>query len=229
MDSLAVCSNSRMSTVQDNWLANLRALVDSHAEGADKRPGFRLVAQTAGLSEEYIYQLYEAKPKADGSPRLVGPRAAKSLARAFANGRPHDWFDKAPGSHIEPLSGDTGSMPENMLVLSAEEHQLLSAYRELLPEDRESLTKDLYAKAEQMRRHTEMVLAKAGVKFKPSNDRGNWLPVAPPYTGPERRISKQPHEQERRHEFQHGNSFPVDGSPEGGMVQLPHGGKREAK
>ncbi|WP_157991636.1 S24 family peptidase [Caldimonas tepidiphila] len=82
-------------TVQDNWLANLRALVDELSEGDDKRVGYRAVASASGLSEEYIYQLYEGKPKADGSPRHVGPRAAKAIARAFAEGRPHDWFDQA--------------------------------------------------------------------------------------------------------------------------------------
>lgn len=92
MNGLAVCLNMGMS-VQDNWLANLRHLVDTEAPGQDKRPGFRAVAQRSGLSEEYVYQLYSAKPKADGSPRTVGPKAARALARAFADGRPMDWID----------------------------------------------------------------------------------------------------------------------------------------
>lgn len=85
-----------MGGAQDNWLANLRALVDANSEGDDKRPGYRFVATGSGLSEEYVYQLYNRLPKADGSPRVVGPRAARSIARAFAHGRPPDWIDLPP-------------------------------------------------------------------------------------------------------------------------------------
>lgn len=82
--------------VQDNWLANLRALIDAHSDGDDMRAGLRAVSAASGLSEEYLYQLYTGRPNTDGSPRNVGPRAAKALARAFGNGRPADWFDTPP-------------------------------------------------------------------------------------------------------------------------------------
>lgn len=82
--------------VQENWIANLRRVVDTEAAGADKRAGYRAVSTATGLSEEYIYQLYEGKPKADGSPRPMGPKAAKAIARAYANGRPLDWIDNPP-------------------------------------------------------------------------------------------------------------------------------------
>ena len=80
-------------SAQDNWLAHLKALVDREAPGDKKRPGIRAVATRAGLSEEYVYQLYADKPNKDGSPRKVGLDAAKAIARAFADGRDPSWFD----------------------------------------------------------------------------------------------------------------------------------------
>lgn len=85
--------------VQENWLANLRKTVDAEAHPGDVRSGYRAVAVAAGLSEEYIYQLYQGKPKTDGSPRTMGTTAAKAVARAFARGRPLDWFDLPPGTY----------------------------------------------------------------------------------------------------------------------------------
>lgn len=78
--------------IHDVWLHNLRSLVDAEGDG-DKRKGLRSVADLSGLSEEYIYQLIEGKPKKDGAPRQVGKVAAKKIASAFANGRPESWFD----------------------------------------------------------------------------------------------------------------------------------------
>lgn len=95
--------------VQQNWLANLRHLVDAHSRGDDKRGGFRYVAASAGLSEEYVYQLYEGKPAADGSTRNMGPRAAKAIARAFADGRPLDWIDQPPDPGIKFSLAEVGS------------------------------------------------------------------------------------------------------------------------
>lgn len=90
--------------VQQNWLANLRALVDR--EGGDNpRAGFQAVSAATGLSEEYIYQLYEGKPKSDGTERNVGARAARAIARAYAEGRPPDWFDLPPLAGESPHEG----------------------------------------------------------------------------------------------------------------------------
>lgn len=80
--------------IHDVWLHNLKALVDAEG-GGDRRKGLRVVADVAGLSEEYIYQLIEGKPKKDGAPRQVGKMAAKKIALSFANGRPESWFDVA--------------------------------------------------------------------------------------------------------------------------------------
>ncbi len=82
--------------IHDIWLNNLKALVETEG-GGDRRKGLRAVADLAGISEEYVYQLVEGKPKKDGAPRQVGKVAAKKIAIAFANGRPESWFDTASG------------------------------------------------------------------------------------------------------------------------------------
>jgi len=78
--------------IEDIWLCNLKALVTKEGGG---RRGLRAVADSAGLSEEYVYQLVEGKPKKDGTPRGVGKTAATKIARAFADGGPEGWFDTA--------------------------------------------------------------------------------------------------------------------------------------
>lgn len=78
--------------IEDIWMSNLIHLVTT-CGGGDKRRGYREVAETAGLSEEYIYQLVEGKLDKNGKQRTVGKRAAKKIAEAFANGRTLDWFD----------------------------------------------------------------------------------------------------------------------------------------
>lgn len=115
--------------VQENWLANLRSLVEAHSHGGDTRAGLRTVSAAAGLSEEYVYQLYTGKPNADGSPRNVGTRAAKAIARAFGDGREPNWFDESPsagrtvvaqqspGGDVEIRQYDTGGAMGAGLVL----------------------------------------------------------------------------------------------------------------
>ena len=79
--------------IEDTWLRNLTKLVDQLGKGK-RRDGYREVAEVAGLSEEYIYQLVERKPKKDGSLPVVGKRVANKIRSAFANGRPESWFDE---------------------------------------------------------------------------------------------------------------------------------------
>lgn len=76
-------------TVEDNRLAHLRAIVDAEAAAAGGKPrdGYRAVATATGLGEEYIYQLYK------GHKKVIGADAARSLARAYKQGRSDDWFD----------------------------------------------------------------------------------------------------------------------------------------
>lgn len=78
--------------IQDTWLMNLQALVLQEGHG-DKRAGYRAIADMTGMSEEYIYQLAEGKPKSDGTPREVGKSAAKKIGKAYGEGRPENWFD----------------------------------------------------------------------------------------------------------------------------------------
>ncbi len=93
--------------IQDIWLANLKALVAIEGNG-EKRKGLRQVADVSGLSEEYIYQLVEGKPKKNGDPREVGKAAAKKIALAFANGRPDSWFDSPSFDQGQILPSVTG-------------------------------------------------------------------------------------------------------------------------
>lgn len=79
--------------IEDTWLRNLTLLVDQLGKGK-RRDGYREVAEIARLSEEYIYQLVEQKPKKDGSLPVVGKRVANKIRSAFANGRPESWFDE---------------------------------------------------------------------------------------------------------------------------------------
>lgn len=121
-------------TVQDNWLANLRAIVDAEAKGADKRAGYRAVAQRARLSEEYVYQLYTGQLRADGAPRNIGHRTARAIERAFSEGRPHGWFDSPPAAAVEtqqratppPLRDGTASLDEiNPCAVALAIHRML--------------------------------------------------------------------------------------------------------
>lgn len=77
-------------SVQDNWIENLKAIVDAEAPGPKKRPGYRAVATATGLDEEYVYQLYT------GRKPTLGHEAARAIARAYANGRRESWFDQPP-------------------------------------------------------------------------------------------------------------------------------------
>lgn len=156
MVGLVVCLNPRMASATDNWLFNLRALVDDHAQGEDKRPGYKAVASRSGLSEEYIYQLYNGVPKSDGSPRRVGPRAARALARTFANGRSVEWFDMHPSEYAiatgsaasppapppDPTLGDRRAPP------SESEWAILDSLRTFPQEERDRLQRDLREKAD---------------------------------------------------------------------------------
>lgn len=60
--------------IHDIWLLNLKALVAMEGGG---RKGIRTVADTTGLSEEYVYQLISEKPNKDGARREVGKRAGQ--------------------------------------------------------------------------------------------------------------------------------------------------------
>lgn len=92
-------------TAQDNWMRHFKALVREEAGSDDRiaiRKGLRQVADLAGTSEEYVYQLYYGKAlRPDGQPRPISPAFAKKLAAAFADGRALDWIDKPPPGGAE--------------------------------------------------------------------------------------------------------------------------------
>lgn len=97
---------------EENRIANLKALVDRLAAESDGKPrlGYRAIATATGLKEEYIYQLYK------GIKKSMGPDAAKSIARAYADGRPPGWFDLPPAeksgfANTEPGPDLRGKVP----------------------------------------------------------------------------------------------------------------------
>ncbi len=94
--------------IHDIWLLNLKALVAMEGGG---RKGIRTVADTTGLSEEYVYQLISEKPNKDGARREVGKRAAKIISAKFAQGRPDGWFDipQNLGENFPPNSPNSAS------------------------------------------------------------------------------------------------------------------------
>lgn len=85
---------------EENRMANFRAIVDSEAQqaGGKIRLGYRAVASATGLGEEYVYQLYK------GRKANMSSDAAKTVARAYSNGRPLSWFDN-PMNELQS-SGD---------------------------------------------------------------------------------------------------------------------------
>ena len=98
-------------TIEDTWLAHLRAIVDKEAQiGGSLRAGYRSVATKLAKNEEYIYQLYKGKPKSDGTPRVVTLEFSKAMARHYAEGRPPSWINTPPAgeaTRIEEKNGPT--------------------------------------------------------------------------------------------------------------------------
>lgn len=175
MMSLAVCLNRRMS-VQDNWLANLRALVDREAPGEKKRPGIRLVAESAGVNEEYIYQLYHGKTKADGSLRVVGVETAKAISRAFADGRPLDWIDKPPEVKKSPGPRSPGAPPskpnqnfEDSRTPSDSDWAILEAVKTMIPMER--LT-DIVNRHRELKEQAKQEIMQAAKEAAAKKDKG---------------------------------------------------------
>jgi hypothetical protein len=81
--------------IQENWLNNFREIVkwEISRAGGRERDGYRAVATKSHMSEEYVYQIYKQKPKADGSFRTPGRAAAKLLGSTYAGNRERDWID----------------------------------------------------------------------------------------------------------------------------------------
>lgn len=137
--------------IQDNWLANLKALVDELAPGPNtrgvKRPAFQAIASRASVNEEYIYQLYNGK-----GGKVVGLDMAKAIARAFAEGRDPSWFDMLPEDRA--ISGARATLTAPVPVVSPEELQHERARAELIVYfdqmsiyDRAAVLKDAHERA----------------------------------------------------------------------------------
>lgn len=102
--------------VEEIWMAHFKAIVEREAhEGGSLRAGYRSVASKLVKSEEYIYQLYQQKPKADGSPRTITLAFSRSLARHYAEGRPADWinYPASYGIGASDTSSAKASAPAN--------------------------------------------------------------------------------------------------------------------
>ena len=96
-------------SAQDNWLANVKALVDANVPPGAKTnaDAYRTVAELSGLKPAYIYQLYV------GVKKRVGVDAAKAIGRAFANGRDSSWIDHPPGAipDVDDVNSVTDKSP----------------------------------------------------------------------------------------------------------------------
>lgn len=124
--------------IHDIWLANLKDLVKAEGKGNQRR-GLRAVADVAGLSEEYLYQLVEGKLKKNGEPRQVGPDAAEKISKGFREGRDENWFDVRTPSKAQ---ADTGPLLANGLI-----EQLAMALRTVGADERDGVSRKLAALA----------------------------------------------------------------------------------
>lgn len=89
-------------SAKDNWLANLRHIVDA-MPAKSRREAYSMVAEASGLGVEYIYQLYEGKPRADGKARYPGNAAVAAIRKAFGAGKPENWIDLPPDAPLNRL------------------------------------------------------------------------------------------------------------------------------
>jgi hypothetical protein len=154
-------------SIQDNWLANLKALVDELAPGPNsrgvKRAAFRAIAAAASLNEEYVYQLYNEK-----GGKSIGIDMAKAIARAYAQGRDHSWFDLPPAQGRQMASGPSPAVPEDSMraAMSAE---LLTVFELLPADDRAALLREARERAARILGR-QMLAEKYGVSYLPSDE-----------------------------------------------------------
>lgn len=161
MRTLAVCLNTRMG-VQDNWMANLRALVDAEAPGDKKRDGYRAIATASGLDVEYVYQLYKGL-------KTLGPKKAKSIARAFANGRDLSWFDQPPGATTQQEGTDSSGTSRSVAIAVHTIAQFMTQADDVTRESVALLLSKLAVKPEDAPRVARMLeaLIEAGTEPEP--------------------------------------------------------------
>lgn len=114
--------------IDEIWRANLDTLVRELGRG-DHRMAYRIIAKETGLNEEYVYQLH-ARSIAAGKPRNIGPRAARRIAEAFAEGRPASWFDQLNASAVSAPKTAAESAEANLMALADLARALPQATRE---------------------------------------------------------------------------------------------------
>lgn len=127
-------------TIEDIWAANFRAIVEKEAQaaGGRLRDGYKGVASKTAKSTEYIYQLYQGKPKANGAPRKVSVEFAKALGRHYAEGRNPDWINFPPAdSAATPEVRDSGPTTAAVAPLSQWPFKAVS-YRRFMALPREA-------------------------------------------------------------------------------------------
>lgn len=86
---------------EDHLILRLSALCERFAKTALE--GRYDVAQKAGLSEQYLYQILTGKPMANGNKRSLGKQARRKLSDAFP-----DWLE--PASQPNAAGGEPGSI-----------------------------------------------------------------------------------------------------------------------
>ena len=100
-------------------MAHFKAIVEREAsEGGSLRAGYRSVASKLAKSEEYIYQLYKQKPKADGATRPISIEFSRALSRHYAEGRPLDWINQPPitGNATSDTGTNAGGAPATAIM-----------------------------------------------------------------------------------------------------------------
>ena len=80
--------------IQDNWLANFKAVVAAEiaAAGGKEAGGYRAVETNTGLGYDYIYQIYKGKPA--HKPKRPSAEAMNTIHRVYGNGRDSSWIGR---------------------------------------------------------------------------------------------------------------------------------------
>lgn len=117
----------------DQYVEALKRLCDTHG-------GYNKVAEAAGVNGQTLYQIATGVTLPSGNPRGVGPALRKKLSKAFPL-----WMGDVQVSEI----GDV------FQVMTAEESDLLYNFRSLTDQDRERYSREIGARAAELRAHLE--------------------------------------------------------------------------
>lgn len=80
--------------IQENWLANFKAVVSAEikAAGGKEAAGYRAVAAKTGLGYDYIYQIYKDKPAQ--KPKRPSAEAMNTINRVYGEDREKNWINQ---------------------------------------------------------------------------------------------------------------------------------------